>query len=173
MVIYTNTQLYKSFESLVGTCVVTSGWIKSMRNQSTIFFISISDGSDSRVVQIVGETSDFIDRIGEFTTGSAIQVTGILTQSPTNPLTWEIKPLEIKSYGPIKDLISYPIAKSKLGIDFLRTLPHLRSRTNFFSSINRIRHRMMKATFLLKNHNRDAENFRTISFCNFLLQKNY
>jgi asparaginyl-tRNA synthetase len=117
-----------------------------MRNQSTIFFISISDGSDSRVVQIVGETSDFIDRIGEFTTGSAIQVTGILTQSPTNPLTWEIKPLEIKSYGPIKDLISYPIAKSKLGIDFLRTLPHLRSRTNFFSSINRIRHRMMKAT---------------------------
>ncbi len=143
---YTNSELNKSFESLVGTSVVTSGWIKSVRNQSTMFFITISDGSDPKPIQIVGETASFAEQISEFSTGSAIQVIGIITLNPTNPSNWEIKPLEIKSYGPIKDALSYPIAKSKLGIDFLRTLPHLRSRTNFFSSVNRIRHRMMKAT---------------------------
>jgi len=143
---YINTQLYNSFESLVGTSVITSGWIKIFKSQSTMFFIAISDGSDSRVVQIVGETVNFSEQMGEFTTGSAIQVTGVITRSPSNPQAWEITPLEIKSYGPIQDVSTYPIAKSKLGIDFLRTLPHLRSRTNFFSSVNRIRHRMMKAT---------------------------
>ncbi len=144
---YTSKELHEIYESLINVQITTSGWIKSVRKQSTMLFISISDGSDSRNVQIVTESCDYESRLNEFTTGSAITVIGVVMVSPEGSSQgWEIRPLHIKSHGPIKDLTEYPIAKSKLGIDFLRTLPHLRSRTNFFSSVNRIRHRMMKAT---------------------------
>jgi asparaginyl-tRNA synthetase len=144
---YTTKDLHESYESLINCEITTCGWIKSVRKQATMIFISISDGSDSRNVQIVTESRDYEHRLAEFTTGSAIKVVGVIFLSPSGlSQSWELRPLYIKSYGPIQDVSTYPIAKSKLGIDFLRTLPHLRSRTNFFSSVNRIRHRMMKAT---------------------------
>jgi asparaginyl-tRNA synthetase len=145
----TNSQLFTNSSQLIKSAqiITTHGWIKSIRSQSTMFFISMSDGSDARPVQVTGPTNEFADLLGDqINTGTAIQVTGTLTPHPSNPNAWEITPQTIKSYGPIQDLSTYPIAKSKLGIDFLRGLPHLRSRTNFFSAVNRIRHRMMKAT---------------------------
>ena len=132
-------------EKLFSTQVIVSGWIKSIRQQSTMFFITLNDGSDAKSVQIICQTNDF-EIVSSLTTGSAIEVNGVVVKSPGSGQSFEIEPKNIKSYGPIKNLNEYPIAKSKLGIDFLRTLPHLRSRTNFFSSVNRIRHSMMKAT---------------------------
>jgi len=143
-----NSQLIAQAPQLIKsqTVITTNGWIKSIRSQSTMFFITVSDGSDARAIQIVGNSLEFPDIIGELTTGTAIEVTGTITPHPSIFDSWELTPQTIKSHGPISDVLSYPIAKSKLGIDFLRGLPHLRSRTNFFSAVNRIRHRMMKAT---------------------------
>lgn len=149
----TNKSVFSSYdadiEKPIGQIVVTSGWIKTIRKQAAIIFIAINDGSDAKNIQIVVEPQQFaspeLEEIIALSTGSAIQVTGIYLKSPSAGQLFEIQAQRIKSYGPITDK-SYPIAKTKLGIDFLRTLPHLRSRTNFFSSINRIRHQMMKAT---------------------------
>lgn len=146
---YNNKNLYGLYDKinkdLFSQTVVVNGWIKTIRTQSSMFFIALNDGSDARNIQITDGISEF-DIVSTLTTGTAIQVTGIVVESPSAGQSFEIKPSIITSYGPIQNLTEYPIAKSKLGIDFLRTLPHLRSRTNFFSSVNRIRHSMMKAT---------------------------
>jgi asparaginyl-tRNA synthetase len=146
-----NNQLYQRYnlekKLLFSEKVILYGWIKTIRVQSTMFFISLNDGSSSLNVQITGEIN-LHPIINKLNTGTAIQVEGIVVESPALGQSFEIQAENIVSYGEIENLSEYPIAKSKLGIDFLRTLPHLRSRTNFFSAVNRIRHSMMFATHL-------------------------
>jgi len=147
----TINEIHKKFElereHFFDKQIVLNGWIKTIRVQSTIFFISLNDGSTSLNIQITSST-DLHPIINKLNTGTAIQVEGILVKSPAVGQNYEIQAEKIISYGEIMNLTEYPIAKSKLGIDFLRTIPHLRSRTNFFSSVNRIRHSMMLATHL-------------------------
>lgn len=147
----TINEIHKKFElereQFFGEKIILNGWIKTIRVQSTIFFISLNDGSTSLNIQITSST-DLHPIINKLNTGTAIEVEGIIVESPATGQNYEIQAEKITSYGEIMNLSEYPIAKSKLGIDFLRTIPHLRSRTNFFSSVNRIRHSMMLATHL-------------------------
>ena len=127
-----------------------NGWIKTYRKQKDVSFISLNDGSTIKCLQIVFDTKLIPDPIqSQLGTGVSISVQGDLTKSPNKGQYFELKissndDLIIQgiNIGPDDN----PIAKTKLGIDYLRTIPHLRIRTNTFSSIARIRHQLAMAT---------------------------
>ena len=147
-----------------------NGWIKTYRKQKDVSFISLNDGSTIKCLQIVFETKLIPYSIqSKLGTGVSISVQGDLIKSPKkdqddltkcpkkdqDDLTKYPKKdqdFELKIISE-NDLIIHginidpnPIAKTKLGIDYLRTIPHLRIRTNTFSSIARIRHQLAMAT---------------------------
>lgn len=153
--------LNSDWSSLIDTEITVNGWIQSIRKQSSLFFISLNDGSHPSSLQITGmyslsdlrpsasgNPSDFKHIIDLLTTGTAITASGLLIKSPAKGQYYELQVNNITTDAIIKNVEEYPIAKTRLSLEYLRTLPHLRSRTKFFSCVNRIRHSMMMATHL-------------------------
>lgn len=130
--------------------VSINGWIKTFRQQKDTSFIQLNDGSCLTSIQVVYESSNFNLSLS---TGCCINVIGYIVSSPltASEQSFELSLKDIKVYG--YNLISNPIAKTKLGIDFLRTIPHLRHRTNTFSAISRIRHNLSFSTHKYFNDN--------------------
>ncbi len=119
--------------------VTVAGWVRTVRDMKNIYFIELNDGSTVKNIQIVfEENSNQIDKLRTLTTGSSIKVIGDLIESPKSGQKWEIKGRELIIYciTPSED---YPLQKKKHSFEFLRTIAHLRPRTNTFGSIFRVR----------------------------------
>ena len=137
-----------SDDVLLGEMVRTNGWIKSVRTSKAGFsFIHLNDGSCLTNLQIVVEQDlpNYITEICELTTGCSIQVEGMVVESQGKSQDIEVKAIKVKVAGWVKDPESYPISKKQHSLEYLRSMAHLRIRTNTFGAISRIRHVMSKA----------------------------
>ena len=127
-----------------GSDIVVKGWVRSKRGSKGIFFIALNDGSTIKNIQIVGDDANFQEEtIKLITTGACISVLGTLVESPAAGQASEIQAKEIEVLGPADN--TYPLQKKGASWEYLRTVTHLRPRTNTFGAILRIRHNMAMA----------------------------
>ena len=120
------------------TEVRIEGWIRTIRDSKNFGFIELNDGTFLKNVQVVFESnlSNFED-VKKFSTGSAITVAGNLALTPEAKQPFEIKATEITMEAPSDP--SYPLQKKRHSMEYLRTIAHLRPRTNTFSAVFRVR----------------------------------
>lgn len=127
-----------------GASVNVKGWVRTRRGSKAVFFIALNDGSTINNVQIVADEADFAEEtIKLITTGACLSVNGTLVESPGAGQTVEIHAREIEILGACDN--SYPLQKKGASWEYLRTVAHLRPRTNTFGAIFRIRHHMAMA----------------------------
>ena len=127
-----------------GSDIVVKGWVRSKRGSKGIFFIALNDGSTIKNIQIVGDDANFQEEtIKLITTGACISVLGTLVESPAAGQASEIQAKEIEVLGPADN--TYPLQKKGASWEYLRTVAHLRPRTNTVGAILRIRHNMAMA----------------------------
>ncbi|MCM1516974.1 MAG: asparagine--tRNA ligase [Paraprevotella sp.] len=127
-----------------GSDIVVKGWVRSKRGSKGIFFIALNDGSTIKNIQIVGDDANFSeDIVKQITTGACISVVGTLVESPAAGQASEVQAREIEILGPADN--TYPLQKKGASWEYLRTVAHLRPRTNTFGAILRIRHNMAMA----------------------------
>lgn len=122
--------------------VTVEGWVRSKRDSKAgISFIAVHDGSGFDPIQaVVPDTlSNYQDVVLHITTGCAVRVTGQLVESQGKGQQFEIQATEVEVVGWVDDPESYPIAKKRHTFEYLRTVAHLRPRTNTFGAITRVR----------------------------------
>lgn len=133
----------------VGSEVTVKGWVRTVRNQKTFSFIEINDGSMLSNFQIVADAKmpDYNRLIEKLTTGVSISAKGVLEKSPGDKQDLELVAKEIQVIGPC-DPETYPLQKKRHTFEFLRSIAHLRPRTNTIGSVTRIRNALAFATHL-------------------------
>ena len=125
----------------VGRTVTVAGWVRTIRTSGGGFsFLAVSDGSCLATIQIVadGKLGNYEDEIARLTAGCSIVVTGTLVDSPAKGQRVEIQADEVRVLG-MADAEHYPIQPKRHSFEFLRTQAHLRTRTNTFGAIARVR----------------------------------
>lgn len=130
-------KLYENMEA-VENCVV-SGWVKTVRDSKAFGFIELNDGTCFKNLQIVledGITENFSEII-KTTLGSAIRATGTLVLTPGMKQPFELKAKSVEILGMCSP--EYPLQKKRHSFEYLRTIAHLRPRTNTFYAVFRIR----------------------------------
>jgi len=137
----------KDGAGLMGQTITVKGWIKTVRDQKNFLFLELNDGSIFSNLQVIVESqlADFDKISPKLTTGASIAVTGPLVQSPGQNQPVEIQAKDIKVYGP-SSAESYPLQKKRHSLEFLRTMAHLRPRTNTFGAVARVRNALAYAT---------------------------
>lgn len=121
------------------------GWIKTVRGQKECTFIQLSDGSTLEGIQLV-VTSNLCDP-STLSTGASIRVEGMLVESTGHKQSFEIQVSKLSVIG-LCDPSSYPLQKKRHSFEFLRTIAHLRPRTNTQGAIIRVRNALAFATHL-------------------------
>lgn len=131
----------------IGTAVTIKGWIRSVRSPKNFSFIAVNDGSNFHGLQVIADenTNNYVGLLPNLTTGAAISATGILVQSPGAEQAFELKASDIQLIGqcPAED---YPLQKKGHSFEFLRTIAHLRPRTNTLGAMMRVRNALAFAT---------------------------
>jgi asparaginyl-tRNA synthetase len=131
--------LFKKSEECSNLEVKVSGWIKTIRDSKALGFIELNDGSCFRNLQIVFEESkieNFKD-ITKVNVGAAISVVGNVLLTPNSRQPLEIHATAIEVEG--ESTSDYPLQKKRHSLEFLRSIAHLRPRTNTFSAVFRVR----------------------------------
>jgi len=125
-----------------GQEVLAKGWVRTKRGNKQIKFIALNDGSTVNNIQVVADMTNFDEAlIARITTGASICVTGNLIESVGSGQAVEIQAREIEVLGEC-DPVRYPLQKKNTSLEYLRTVAHLRPRTNTFGAVLRIRHAM-------------------------------
>ena len=118
--------------------VLIKGWVRTKRDSKDFSFIEINDGSCLKNIQIIAESSlNNYDDITRLTTGSAVAISGSLAESPGGGQKWEIQANEFQIISIASE--DYPLQKKRHSDEFLRTIAHLRPRTNKYGAAFRIR----------------------------------
>lgn len=122
--------------SLIGTQVTVCGWVRTSRDSKNMAFIELNDGTSLKHLQIVIDKSQLSD-ISEFMPGgTALKVVGTVVEGAVNNAV-EVNAKEISVLGACPG--DYPLQKKRCSLEFLRTIPHLRVRTNTFNAVLRVR----------------------------------
>ena len=131
----------------VGGSVCVQGWVKSRRSSKGGFsFIAVNDGSCLADLQVVAnEALANYAAILEVNVGSAVQVVGEVVESPGRGQDREVQAAEVRVIGGVEDAQSYPVAKKRHSFEYLRSVAHLRPRTNTFGAIARVRNGIAQA----------------------------
>ena len=120
--------------------VEVKGWVRTKRGNNKIAFIALNDGSVIHNIQVVAEVENFdAEMIKSISTGACLRVKGNIVESMGKGQSVEIHASEVEVYG-LADASSYPLQKKGHSLEFLRTIAHLRPRTNTFGAVFRIRH---------------------------------
>ena len=131
----------------VGAEVRIGGWVKSRRTSNGGFsFIAVSDGSCFADVQVVADQA--LANYAEITllgAGCAVEVVGIVAESPGRGQDREIQARVVRVVATVEAPETYPIAKKRHSFEYLRTVAHLRPRTNTFGAIARVRNTIAQA----------------------------
>jgi asparaginyl-tRNA synthetase len=125
-----------------GKTVTVKGWVRSKRDSKAgISFIAMHDGTCFDTIQAVvpNDLSNYESTVLPISTGCGVVITGTLVESQGKGQTVEIQATEIEVLGWVDDPESYPIAKKRHTFEYLRTVAHLRPRTNTFGAITRVR----------------------------------
>lgn len=131
--------LYKNAENYADTEILVSGWVRTVRVSKVFGFIELNDGTFFNSVQVVFEEEKInnFKEIASLNVGSALNVKGVLVMTPDAKQPFEIKATEIEVEG--ASTPDYPLQKKRHSFEFLRTIAHLRPRTNTFSAVFRVR----------------------------------
>jgi len=120
------------------------GWLRTIRAGKDVAFLNVNDGSTVAGLQVVVEPDlPNIDEVRRLTTGSAVDITGVLRASPAKGQRVELEAKRIEIVG-VADT-EYPLQKKRHGFEFLRTIAHLRNRTNTFGAVFRVRSKLAHA----------------------------
>ena len=118
--------------------VELQGWVRTNRNNGSVGFIELNDGTYFKSAQLVyGKDNKDFDEYSKFGTGCAVTVMGRFVLTPENKQPFEIQVKELVLEGSCSD--DYPLQKKRHGFEFLREIAHLRPRTNTFSAVFRVR----------------------------------
>ncbi len=124
-------------KELVGTEVTVCGWVRTSRDSKNMAFIELNDGTSFNHLQIVIDKAQMTD-IGEFMKlGTSLKVVGQVVESAVAVDSVEINADEISVLGECPP--EYPLQKKRHTLEYLRTIPHLRVRTNTFNAVFRVR----------------------------------
>jgi asparaginyl-tRNA synthetase len=133
--------------SLIGTEVTVKGWVRTVRNQKTFAFVEINDGSTLSNFQILvnPDLPNYEKVISQLSTGVSVAITGQLVESPGKNQEVELHAKNVSIIGTC-DPEAYPLQKKRHSFEFLRTIAHLRPRTNTLGAVTRIRNALAFAT---------------------------
>jgi len=131
-----------------GSTVTVRGWVRTRRDSKAgISFINVNDGSAFASIQVVAgkELPNYENEVRSLTSGCSVVVTGELVATPGRPQPVEVKATAIEVLGWVEDPETYPIQPKQHSMEFLRTVAHLRPRTNTFGAVARVRHTLAMA----------------------------
>ena len=131
-------ELYHDRASYMGKEITVGGWVRSNRDSKTFGFIVLHDGTFFETLQIVysDQLENFAD-ICKMNVGAAVIVTGMLVETPNAKQPFEIQASKVELEG--ASTPDYPMQKKRHSLEYLRTIPHLRPRTNTFQAVFRLR----------------------------------
>jgi asparaginyl-tRNA synthetase len=128
-----------------GEDVLAKGWVRTKRGNKEIAFIALNDGSTINNIQIVvDKTAIDPELLSKISTGACIAVRGKLVESIGSGQAVEIQAADIELYGEC-DPVRYPLQKKDTSFEYLRTVAHMRPRTNTFGAVLRLRSQMAYA----------------------------
>ena len=132
-------QLWRDASAFAGQDITVCGWARTIRDQKNFGFIDLNDGSSFKGVQIVFERAvlENYDEIAKLNVGAALIVTGTLVLTPEAKQPFEVKAKSIAVEG--VSAPDYPLQKKRHSVEYLRSIQHLRPRTNLFSAAFRVR----------------------------------
>ncbi len=138
MKLTTVRELYKNSELYIDKEVEIGGWIRNVRDSKTFGFLVINDGTYFQTLQVVyhNELSNF-DEISKLNVGAAVIVKGTLVATPNAKQPFEIQATEVVVEG--ASTPDYPLQPKRHTFEYLRTISHLRPRTNTFQAVFRVR----------------------------------
>lgn len=134
-----HTDIVEIFENkaLIGTETVVCGWVRTSRESKNMAFIELNDGTSLKHLQIVIDKSQLGDVSDFMKLGTSLKVTGTAVKSAVAEDSVEINAKEITVLGECP--ADYPLQKKRHTLEYLRTIPHLRVRTNTFNAVFRVR----------------------------------
>lgn len=131
-------QIYRDYKEHLDKDVKIAGWVRSVRTGKNLGFIILNDGTFFSNIQVVLEDNlDNFDKLNKLTIGSSIIVKGKLVESKGKGQEFEVKADSVKIVG-LADQ-DFPIQKKRHTFEYLRTVAHLRSRTNTYTAVFRVR----------------------------------
>ncbi len=131
-------ELYRNSEAYTGKEVTVGGWVRSIRDSKTFGFIVLHDGTFFETLQVVySDKLENFAEISKLNSGAAIIVKGTLVATPNAKQPFEIQADSVEVEG--ASTPDYPMQKKRHSMEFLRTVPHLRPRTNTFQAVFRVR----------------------------------
>ena len=131
-------QVYRETDKYADQTITLSGWIRNIRSSKKFGFIELNDGSFFKNIQIVFEEGlENFSEVAKFGISSAIIVKGTLVKTPDAKQPFEVKAEEIILEGASDS--DYPLQKKRHSFEYLRTIAHLRPRSNAFSAVFRVR----------------------------------
>jgi len=131
----------------LGSEVTVMGWVRTRRDSKGGFsFLEINDGSTIRNIQVLAEDKlpNYATEILKLTTGCSVIVKGVLVESPGKGQKVEVQAIDVKPIG-WADPDTYPLQKKRHSLEYLRTIAHLRPRTNTFGAVARVRNALSYA----------------------------
>lgn len=138
MELITVREIYRNREQYIGKKLQVGGWIRSIRDSKAFGFIVLNDGTFFEPLQIVyHDTMDNFAEVSKLNVGSAIIVSGTLVATPgaKQPFEIQAETVEVEGYS----TPDYPLQKKRHSFEYLRTISHLRPRTNTFQAVFRVR----------------------------------
>lgn len=131
-------EIFRNKDKFADKKVTIGGWVRSNRNSKNFGFIVVNDGTFFEPIQVVyGNGLDNYDEVGKINVGAAIIVRGTLVLTPDAKQPFEIQAAEVTVEG--ASTPDYPLQKKRHTFEYLRTISHLRPRTNTFEAVFRVR----------------------------------
>ena len=131
-------EIFRNKDKFADKEVTIGGWVRSNRNSKNFGFIVVNDGTFFEPIQVVyGNGLDNYDEVGKINVGAAIIVRGTLVLTPDAKQPFEIQADEVVVEG--ESAPDYPLQKKRHSFEYLRTISHLRPRTNTFQAVFRVR----------------------------------
>lgn len=138
MKLTTVKELYKNQEAYIDQTVEIGGWIRNVRDSKTFGFLVINDGTYFQTLQVVYDNKlDNFDDICKLNVGAAVIVRGKLVATPNAKQPFEIQAQQVDVEG--ASTPDYPLQPKRHSFEYLRTITHLRPRTNTFQAVFRVR----------------------------------
>ena len=131
-------QIYRQTDQLLNKDITLKGWVRTLRSSKNFGFIELNDGSFFKTLQVVfsDDLPNFAE-ISKYHTGAALEVSGKLVESPGAKQPFELHASSIILVG--DSTADYPLQKKRHTFEYLRTIAHLRPRTNTFTAVFRVR----------------------------------
>lgn len=138
MDLVTVRELYTDLQNYADKTVEVGGWVRSIRDSKNFGFLVIADGSYFKTLQVVyDDTLDNFADIGRMSVSTALLIRGRVVATPQGKQPFELQAISIDVEG--KSAPDYPLQKKRHSFEYLRTISHLRARTNTFQAVFRIR----------------------------------